>query len=484
MKKYLLVTGFILFTNTFYSRLCAQCTISNLAIELKSAVPLTGGCHVIFDFSWNQEVNDGNKFAYLHLWNTGQYPDLLANGTAYTNPPDCPTGTDLANALATIVIDDNGTTTPVIGTAYHPETTVPVLTTGLSVLKEPINASVERMVIRNIQLIIPDCNGSGITGDIWASQASNGKNVHCVSSNVSIVVGNPRIAGLLYCPVPRQYSLQLSNLSANPISVSYNVFIDEGDGLFEPFSHDLKITSTPVGPITIAPNSTYQSGIESYLPWSGQKPYSDNGLWIDVTTAGTPNSTIHLIENSCIPLPVNFMSFTALRKGSMVNLDWQTSSEQDNTGFEVQRKNGEGNFETIAFIPTQAAGGNSGVSLKYNYCDVNNNVEITEYRLKQIDIDRRSAYSDIKAVKGIGPQAGILVYPNPSTNGEVHILLDDLNIIHSIAVIDMSGRIIKQWDAHGDTYYTISNLAPGLYILKFVDHVTDKLIMKKLLISR
>lgn len=484
MKKLLLVTGFILFVNSFYSRLSAQCTISNLAIELKSAVPVAGGCRVIFDFSWNQEVNDGNKFAYLHLWSTDQYPDLLTNGTAYTNPPDYPTGPDLVNALATIVIDNNGTTIPVIGTAYHPETSVPILTTGLSVLKEPINVSVERMVIRNIQLMIPDCNGSGITGDIWASQASNGKNVHCVSSNVSIVVGNPRIAGLLYCPVPRQYSVQISNLSANPVSISYNVFIDEGDGLFEPFTHDLKITSTPVGPVTIPGNGTYQSGMQSYLPWSGQKPYSDNGLWVDVTTVGLPNNTIQFIENNCIPLPVKFLSFTALRNGSMVSLDWQTSSEQDNTGFEVQRKTSEDNFETIAFVPTQAAGGNSEVTLKYNYNDVNSSNVITEYRLKQIDIDRRSTYSAIKAVKGIGQHASIIIYPNPSTNGEAHILLDELNIIHSISVIDISGRVIKQWDALNDTYFTISNLAPGPYILKFVDHATSKVIVKKLLISR
>ncbi len=484
MKKTLFFIGLIIFINSFCTRLRAQCSISNLAIELKSAVPVAGGCHVIFDFSWNQEVNSGNKFAYLHLWRASQYPDLLANGTAYTNPPDYPTGTDLVDALATIVIDNNGTATPVIGAAYHPETSVPILTTGLSVLKEPINTSIERMVIRNIQLIIPDCTGSGITGDIWASQASNGKNVHCVSSNVSVVIGNPRISGLLYCPIPRRYSVQISNLATSPISVSYNIFIDEGDGLFEPFTHDLKITSTPVGPVTIAENGTYQSGIQSYLPWSGQKPYSDHGLWVDVTTVGTPNNTIFLIENNCIPLPVKFISFTARRNGSMINLDWQTGLEQNNTGFEVQRKMGTGNFETIAFVPTQATGGNSEVTLSYSYSDFNNSSTITEYRLKQIDIDRQSTYSDVKAAKGIGQRASIIIYPNPSSNGEVHILLDDLNIMHSISVIDMSGRIIKQWDAHDDTYFTVSNLAPGYYILKFVDHATDKVTLRKFIISR
>lgn len=483
MKKNLFLIGFIIIINSFYTLLRAQCTISNLSIELKSAVPVAGGCRVIFDFSWNQEVNNGNKFAYIHLWNASQYPDLLAHGTAYTNPPDYPTGTDLATASGTIVIDANGTATPVIGTAYHPETSVPVLIAGLSVLKEPVTASIERMVVRNIQLIIPDCSGSGITGDVWASQAANGKNVHCVSSNVSIVIGNPRVTGLLYCPVPRQYSVQISNLAASPISVSYNIFIDEGDGLFEPFTHDMKITSTPVGPITIAGNGTYHSGIHSYLPWSGQNPYVDRGLWIDVTTVGLPNNTIYFIENSCGLLPIKFISFTALRDGSMVRLNWQTGSEENNTGFEVQRKTGAGNFETIAFVPTKAKDGNSQVILSYNYNDYNNSNVITEYRIRQIDIDRHSTYTAIKAVKGLGQPANIIIYPNPSSNGEVHILFDDLNM-HSISVMDISGRIFKQWNEHTDNNLAVSNLVPGLYIVKFVDHTTGKVTQQKFIITR
>ncbi len=485
MKKSLLFIGFILLANSFYTQIRAQCSISNLAIELKSAVPVPGGCLVLFDFSWNQEVNGGNKFAYLHLWNASQYPDLLANGTAYTNSSDYPTGADLVNVLATIVIDNNGTATPVIGTAYHPETTVPIFTTGLSVFKEPINTSVERMIVRNIQMIIPDCSGSGITGDIWASQAANGKNVHCVSSNVSVVIGNPRVTGSLLCPLPRQYSVQISNLSASPISVSYNIFIDEGDGLFEPFSHDLKITSTPVGPISIAGNSTYQSGIESYLPWSGQKPYSDHGLWIDVTTVNMPNNSISFIENSCIPLPVSFSSFTVQRttNANLVSLNWQTSSEENNSWFEVQRRTGTNDFETVGFVPTQAPGGYSTVDLSYHYIDYNNNNIITEYRIRQVDIDRQSTYSTVKSVKGLGQPAGITIYPNPSSNAEIHILFDEMGM-HCISVIDMSGRVIKKWNEHTDNNLTVSNLLPGNYIIKFENHVTGKISSHKFIVSR
>lgn len=482
MKKNLLYVGFGFFTLFYYSKLQSQCTVSDLAIELKSTVPVTGGCRVIFNFSWTQEVNNGNKFAYVHLWNTSQYPDLLANGLAYTNPPDYPTNSDLVNALATIVIDSNGTANPVIGTEYHPQTSVPVLTTGLIIRKRNINSSMERMTVENIILIIPNCTGSGITGDIWASQASNGKNVHCVSSGVSVVVGNPTMLGSLLCNVPRQYSLQINNLATSAISVSYNILIDEGDGIYEPFTHDLKITSSPVGPFTIAGSSNYQSGLQSYLPYSGQKPYSDHGLWVEAITGGFPNKTIYFIENSCIPLPVYFKSFTAQRNGYIVTLKWQTATELNNTGFEIQRKTGTGNFETIDFVPSKATDGNSQAELSYSYDDINISNVISEYRLKQIDFSRQSTYTEIKAVKGIGQPSGIVIYPNPSSNGKMHILFDDMNV-HNISIIDMNGRVIKQWDNYADNNLSVVGLLPGIYFLRVVDRTNGKIMPNKFVIA-
>lgn len=481
MKKNLplAVIGFLAFS--FCYRVQAQCTVSDLAIELKSAVPVSGGCRVLFNFSWTQEVNGGNKFAYLHLWNSSQYPDLKANGNAYTNPPDYPTASDLVTALATITIDGNGTTTPVIGTEYHPEPAVAVLTSGLIVRKENINLSQERMTVENIILIIPNCSGSGITGDIWASQADNGKNVHCVSSGVSVFVGNPRVAGSLICSVPRLYNVEISNLATSAITVSYNVYIDEGDGTYEPFSHDLKITTSPVGPFDIAAGAVYQSGIRSYPPYSSQKPYSDHGLWVEVITVGLTNKTINFIENNCIPLPVHFLSFTAQRSGSIVTLKWQTAAEENNTGFEVQLRATDGDFETLAFIPTQAPGGNSQSQLNYRYDDYNISNGISEYRIRQVDINRQATYTNIKAVKGIAQAPGVVIYPNPSANGEIHILFDDMGD-HDISIIDMNGRVIKKWEGHGDNNLSVGGLPPGMYILRMSDHATGKATQHKFVI--
>ncbi|HET9430660.1 MAG TPA: T9SS type A sorting domain-containing protein [Chitinophagaceae bacterium] len=474
MKKILFL--FALSIPAFFQHSFSQCLVTNPAVELQTATQMPGGCEVIFNLSWEQEVNAGNKFAYIHLWRTDQYPNLYASGQAYAHSSDFPTVPDLSNALATIVIDGNGTISPVIGTEYHPIPAVSVLTTGLSVKKEIVNSVRERMTLRNIRVMVPTCNGAGITGDIWASQADNGKNVHCVSAGVSVVVGNPRVTGLLFCQLPRQYSIQITNVGDTSVELTYNVYIDEGDADYEPTSHDLKITSTAIGPFILAPGAVYQSGIQSYLPYSNLKPYSDNGLWVEVAETGNTHKTIYFISNSCIPLPVNFVSFSAVRDESSVKLTWETSQESDCYGFEIQKKVGK-DFSTIAFVASLAPSGNSQSLLSYQYIDFNPVKSVSEYRIRQKDLNGHAKLTEIRFVRGMGQESGMLIYPNPSVNGQVNVLFDSEGK-KDVVLYDNAGRLIRQWRAVPGTVLQISNLKTGLYIVKVIN-VESKAIMSK-----
>ncbi|MDB5195776.1 MAG: hypothetical protein JWP88_146, partial [Flaviaesturariibacter sp.] len=62
---------------------------------------------------------------------------------------------------------------------------------------------------------------------------------------------------------------------------------------------------------------------------------------------------------AAIILPVTFTSFTAVKSGAGVSLKWTTASESNNRGFNVQRLQGNGNWQTLGFVSSQAAGGNS-----------------------------------------------------------------------------------------------------------------------------
>jgi hypothetical protein len=99
------------------------------------------------------------------------------------------------------------------------------------------------------------------------------------------------------------------------------------------------------------------------------------------------------------PLPVELVSFSANYAGNKVGLEWQTATEIDNYGFEIERREAEtenAQWRNISFI---AGAGNSSNNISYTYFDENLNDDHYFYRLKQIDNDGSYTYSDEVEVK-------------------------------------------------------------------------------------
>ena len=114
-----------------------------------------------------------------------------------------------------------------------------------------------------------------------------------------------------------------------------------------------------------------------------------------------------------VALPVELTSFNANVDGNKVNLLWQTATELNNYGFDVERKSQTESWSKIGFVPGH---GNSN-SIK-NYVFTDNNISGTgklQYRLKQIDNDGTFKYSDVTEVNIATPEDYALEqnYPNP-----------------------------------------------------------------------
>jgi Secretion system C-terminal sorting domain len=189
------------------------------------------------------------------------------------------------------------------------------------------------------------------------------------------------------------------------------------------------------------------------------------------------------LTNGCLPLPVGLKSFTAARNRSNVSLKWVTTTEQNNQGFGIERNSGNG-WQQIDFVATQAIGGNSNSELTYQYTDNYTSKGVTQYRLRQIDIDNQSKYSEIRAVRGEGLLSKVTIYPNPSNNGKVSIIFDEINVTRDIAVTDMSGRTIKLLKGITNNTVVIDNLNPGIYSVRIVavasgEQVVDKIVVNK-----
>ena len=185
-----------------------------------------------------------------------------------------------------------------------------------------------------------------------------------------------------------------------------------------------------------------------------------------------------------IPVPISLKSFTVIRVNQFVNLKWTSASESNNLGYEIQRLIGTDNWQTISFVGAQATGGNSSSDLTYTFSDQNATKGVSQYRIKQVDIDRRAKFSEIRAVRGFGQKARTIVYPNPSVSGsKVNILFEEKDGARDVSLMDMSGRVIRQWKRFTNNSLQIENLPPGLYNLKVILRETGAQAIEKIVVN-
>jgi hypothetical protein len=225
--------------------------------------------------------------------------------------------------------------------------------------------------------------------------------------------------------------------------------------------------------------------IDLPAPYCCTDPWSQWDIYVKVTAAEFANEiSTPLISAQCATLPVNLKYFTASRSRDLVTLKWETAQETDSKGFDVQRKVGNAGWTTIDFVASKAPGGNSNTTLSYEFVDYNNTKGITQYRLRQLDFDGTQAYSQIRSVRGEAQKGKTIVYPNPSGDGKVNIIFEDVRTTRDVQVIDMSGRTIKQWKALTNNNITIDNLNAGFYTVRIIDTETGEQVIEKFVVNK
>ena len=171
--------------------------------------------------------------------------------------------------------------------------------------------------------------------------------------------------------------------------------------------------------------------------------------------------------------PVELTSFTGYSSGNEVILNWTTSTESNNGGFEIQRSEDKINWTRIGFSK-----GNGTTSKEHNYNLTDNisaiNSNILYYRLKQFDFDGSSTYSKIIEVTVANPKDFSLDqnYPNPfNPSTTIRFSVPQKSFV-SLKVYDLLGKevadLIKKELQAGSykTNFNASNLASGVYLYR------------------
>lgn len=144
---------------------------------------------------------------------------------------------------------------------------------------------------------------------------------------------------------------------------------------------------------------------------------------------GTPPST----------LPVTLLSFDAKLQNENAVLNWTTSFELNNDGFEIEKSTDGITFSKIGFVKANAfaTGGAS-----YSFTDPAAAAKIQYYRVKQIDFGGAASYS--KTVVLRNNKTGIQWVSNPFIN-TIDIRFNDAAVKQVKAKLtDINGRLLTQ----------------------------------------
>ena len=143
-------------------------------------------------------------------------------------------------------------------------------------------------------------------------------------------------------------------------------------------------------------------------------------------------------------LPVELVYFEANPKNNEVVLYWETASERNNLGFEIQHSYDGVNFNVIGWVEGQ---GNTSNYHQYEFTDEQPNRGANYYRLKQLDNDGVYELSEVRTVSfNNETEAALSVFPNPAPK-DFNISCHNPNQeAAQIQIFDRTGR--QLWSQH------------------------------------
>jgi len=247
-------------------------------------------------------------------------------------------------------------------------------------------------------------------------------------------------------------------------------------------------------------NGLSESDLELFRSTDGGSTWSEEGVDSrdasanEVTLSGIESFSRWTLGSQASPLPVELASFEATKAQTgggdkeAVTLSWTTASEQNNAGFEIQRRaegsapgrsSSGGTWEQVGFRESKAPGGTSTEAQTYRFTDeeLPYAADTLAYRLRQVDVSGTAQVTDPVTVARSGVSSLQLreTYPNPASrrvtvrfavpddagaDGDVRLRLYDVlgRQVQAVRTGAETGRY--------ETQLSVSDLASGTYILR------------------
>lgn len=180
-------------------------------------------------------------------------------------------------------------------------------------------------------------------------------------------------------------------------------------------------------------------------------------------------------------LPLQLISFNALKMEKAAWLKWVTTVEKSTSHFVVQRSVDNAVWSDKNNIP---AAGNSSIEINYSAKDMNPAMGLNFYRLKMVDINGSATYSEIRSLDFSNKKERITIFPNPAHNRTMLLFNESSLYPVSVRIFSNTGMLlqrhilkagIKQYELRVDA------LSAGVYLVEVKGNEVD--IKLKLLVQ-
>ncbi len=167
----------------------------------------------------------------------------------------------------------------------------------------------------------------------------------------------------------------------------------------------------------------------------------------------------------CTVLPVALIAFNANAVDGGVDLDWTTATEHDNDYFVIERS-----VDGEIFVPIGSldGAGTTQQETVYKFHDGDPAHGLNYYRLKQVDMDGQSEYSDLRPAFFRAEEGPLMMVPNPGTDA-VRVLLPRSMKGCRVSVSDATGREVLSVVSNGDQVQLSTSALPrGVYSIRAI----------------
>jgi hypothetical protein len=239
--------------------------------------------------------------------------------------------------------------------------------------------------------------------------------------------------------------------------------------------------------LEIAPSNMSGSGLaatlyDTYLNTLQPLTLSATGTYtfsVNGDPASASSSRFFIVFSNNTPLDGDYFTIDAAKEDNSVAVSWAISSEENISGFELERSGDGKSFTRVLAIPSEG-------KKTYNVVDDQPFSGLNYYRVRALRTRGTSLYTAVRIVNMSNNVQQLSAFPNPSAASTIQLHLAGVAAgDYTVNLYNSAGQLIltKQLSTSGSSVtgtLDISKMAAGVYQLALVDKAGNNLATQKL----